>query len=131
MENDKRIEELKRRVAAERRLARHHRIRFSVALKQAAAELAKSSGSRVRLAAELGVGASTLDKWVAHFRRVKKTATKRAPKRRSPKRRGGLRAISLIPDELTRPTKVTLRFPSGAAVDLSLDELRVLVGAAS
>lgn len=126
MSNDKSREQaLKIRVASEREAAGNNRVRFSQWVRQEAVELVASSGiPRDRFAQEMGIGKTSLQRWVRAAAAVTKSA-------RRPPVRSTLRRVEIQSSTPAASDAATLElvFPCGARlVGLGLAELRQLLG---
>ena len=130
MKDEHRIEALRFRVVEERRQAGKNRVRFSAGLKQAVADLASTADSRNQLSIELGLGSTTLDTWVRRLQVEKGAAVESPPPSTRNTTQARLKEVAVIADASTeRGTHLlTLRFPSGASLALTVEELRALLG---
>lgn len=126
MSNDKSREQaLKSRVANEREAAGKKRVRFSPWVRQEAVELVAGSGiPRDRFAQEMGIGKTSLQRWVLAALAVTKSA--RPPSERSKLRRVKIQAATPTAGDAAM---LQLVFPCGArVVGLGLADLRQLLG---
>ena len=119
--NKSKQQRLKDRVIAERAAAGDKRVRFSKQVQQEAVALAtESKMPRDELATTIGVGKTSLHKWI--------TAAHRSKRRRG--RRATLHRVSITggsPGGQTEELRLT--FPSGVQLSgLSLVQLRALLG---
>src|SRR5215510_13366236 len=108
MSNDKSREQaLKARVASEREVAGQRRVRFSQWVRQEAVDLVAASGlPRDRFAQEMGIGKTSLQRWVRDAPSGKRSARQSG--------RSKLRRVEI--QSSTQPTAAGLElvFPSGA-----------------
>ena len=130
MKNGNQVEALRLRVAEERRQAGKHRVRFTAGLKRAVSELASTADSRNQLSRELGLGSTTLDTWVRRLEVGEGAAFESLslPARNTTQAR--LREVTVVADAAAEDAGrlLTLRFPSGACLALTVEELRALLG---
>lgn len=116
-----REQRLKGRVSEERAAAGDRRVRFSKQIQQEAVALAMASKrSRDELATAIGVGKTSLHKWI--------TAVHGSQRRRS--RKTTLHRMEVTASEPSRQTdELRLTFPSGVQLSgLSMTQLRALLG---
>lgn len=114
---------LKRRVAEERAAAGNRRVRFSREVRREAVSLVLASGEpRDRFAEAMGIGKSSMQKWVARERTAARSKFKRM--------RLDDGAGSRTPTPTSRD--LVLVFPSGVRLTgLDVAQLRVLLGVSS
>ena len=120
--NKSKQQRLKDRVSAERTAAGEKRVRFSKQVQQEAVELAlESKVRRDDLATAIGVGKTSLHKWIAAVHGSKR-------RRRGP--RTTLHRVEITGGAAGGQTEVLrLTFPSGVQLSgLSLVQLRMLLG---
>jgi transposase-like protein len=117
MEGDKATEQgLKARLAAERSAARRRgkkRVRFSLAVRREAVELAAASGrSREAFALDLGLSKTALQRWV-----------------KSSQYRAGFHHVKVEEPRTEPAAELVLVFPSGARlIGVSWEHVRQLLG---
>jgi transposase-like protein len=116
------IEDLKRRIAAERGGSHPKRARFSPQLKADVARFVlKSEMTREQTAKSLGLGKSTLEKWRVRSAKAVKTSKPRA--------RARFKEVRVVKSGPVTARLLELVFPSGARVTgLTVAEVAELVG---
>jgi len=112
---------LKRRVAEERAAAGSRRVRFSREVRREAVSLVLASGEpRDRFAEAMGIGKSSMQKWVARDRTAARSKFKR------------MRLDDGVGPRALASRNLVLVFPSGVRLTgLDVAQLRVLLGVAS